>query len=259
MQARSPLKIQIAVLHALLIRELKTRFGSYRLGMAWAFIEPILQIAVFMGLFYFGGRDSVGGLELPLFLATGIAPFLYFQKVINQCMNAVTANTNLLIYRQVRVFDTFLTRFLLEAITSFIVLAGIITATWWLGYEVNFVNTLIFIYAYILLSILAFGLGLIFGTVNTLFPEIGKFIPTLLRPLMFISCTFFTINDLPSDAQSILLWNPLIHAFEFMRSSFSYDYNTSLLSLEYLEVWALMSLTLGLLVLRANWRRMLTS
>ncbi|KEQ12194.1 ABC transporter permease [Endozoicomonas numazuensis] len=258
MQARSPLKIQIAVLHALLIRELKTRFGAYRLGIAWAFIEPLLQIAVFMGLFYFGGRSSVGGLEIPLFLATGIAPFLYFKKVIMQSMSAVNANKNLLIYRQVRVFDTFLTRFALEFVTSFIVLVVIILITWWVGYKVSLVNSLIFIYAYILLSIIAFGLGLIFGVINTLYPEPGKFIPALLRPLMFISGTFFSINELPANAQELLLWNPLIHVFEFMRSSFSYDYDTSLLSLEYLELWALASLTLGLLMLRANWRKMLT-
>ncbi|WP_257287515.1 ABC transporter permease [Endozoicomonas sp. SESOKO2] len=258
MQSRSPLQIQYAVLHALLIRELKTRFGAYRLGIAWAFIEPILQMAVFMGLFYFGGRSSVGGLEIPLFLATGIAPFLYFKKVVTQSLNAVSANKNLLIYRQVRVFDTFLSRFILEFITSFIVLSGIILITWWVGYEVNLVNSLIIIYAYLLLSIIAFGLGLIFGVLNTLYPEPGKFIPALLRPLLFISGTFFSINELPSAAQEILLWNPLIHIFEFMRSGFSYDYDTSLLSLEYVEMWALTTLTLGLLMLRANWRRMLT-
>ncbi len=258
MKKRSSVQIQIAVIQALLARELKTRFGRYRLGMAWALLEPVMQILVFMGLFYFRDRATIGGLELPIFLATGIAPFLYFKKVISQSMGAVAANRNLLIYRQVRAFDPFLTRFILEAGISFTVLLTIIFGAWWLGYDVEIVNSLRFIIIYILLSFFAFGLGLVFGTLNTLYPEPGKLIPMILRPLMFISGTFFSINELPSNIQAVLLWNPLIHAFELMRSCFSFYYDTSLVSLEYLILCTLTAMTLGMLMFRANWRKMLT-
>jgi capsular polysaccharide transport system permease protein len=173
-------------------------------------------------------------------------------------MSAVSANKNLLIYRQVRILDPFVARFTLEAVTSFIVLTGIILAAWWLGYEISVTNTLRFLLVYCLLSLMAFGLSLVLGVINTLYPEPGKFIPALLRPLMFISGTFFSINEVPSAARELLLWNPLIHAFELMRSSFSPHYDTSLVSLEYLGLWTITSMTLGLLMLRANWRRMLT-
>lgn len=258
MEKRSSFEIQLAVIHALLIRELKTRFGRYRLGMVWALLEPFLQILVFLGIFHFRGRSTVGGLELPIFLATGIAPFLYFRKIINQCMGAVSGNRNLLIYRQVRIFDPFLTRFLLEMGVSFIVLIALIAGSWWIGYEVEVVNTLRFIQVYLLLSLFAFGIGLSFGVFNTLYPEPGKLLPMLLRPLMFISGTFFSINEIPHNLQGLLLWNPLLHAFEMMRSCFSFYYDTSLVSLDYLALCTLISMTMGMLSLRANWRRMLT-
>ena len=258
MEKRSSFQIQLAVIHALTVRELKTRFGRYRMGMVWALLEPLIQILVFLGLFYFRGRSSVGGLELPIFLATGIAPFLYFKKIISQGMGAVAANKNLLIYRQVRVFDPFLTRFILEAFISFIVLVCLITGSWWVGFEVEIVNTLRFLLVYGLLSFFAFGISLIFGVLNTLYPEPGKLLPIVLRPLMFISGTFFSINEMPSSVQELLLWNPLIHAFELMRSCFSFYYDTSLVSLNYLALSALTTMTLGMLMFRANWRKMLT-
>jgi len=223
MQKRSPVKIQLAVVDALLRRELKTRFGQYRLGIAWALIEPVSHIMIFMGLFYFRDITAIGGLELPIFLATGIAPFLYFNKVITQSLNAVSANRNLLIYRQVRIFDPFLVRFTLEFILFFAVFCSIIAGTWWIGSKVEILNSLLFLLIYLQLSFLAFGLGLVFGVINTLYPELGKFIPPLLRPLLFISGTFFSINELPPSIQEWLLWNPLIHAFELMRSCFSFD------------------------------------
>ncbi|MGI9273630.1 MAG: ABC transporter permease [Endozoicomonas sp.] len=258
MQKRSSLKIQLAVINALLRRELKTRFGQYRLGMAWALIEPVLQILVFMGLFYFRDRTAMGGLELPIFLATGIAPFLYFKKVITQSLNAVSANRNLLIYRQVRVFDPFIARFVLEFALAFAVFCVIVAGSWWIGYKVEIISSLYFLLIYLQLSFFAFGLGLIFGVINTLYPEPGKFIPPLLQPLMFISGTFFSINELPPSVQDWLLWNPLIHAFELMRSCFSHDYDTSLVSQEYLALCTLVAMTLGMLMFRANWRKMLT-
>ncbi len=257
MEKRTSLEIQISVLKALLTRELKTRLGQHRLGIAWIFIEPLLQIMVFMAMFYFRDKTTIGGLEFPVFLATGLAPLLYFKKVISQSLGAVAGNKNLLIYRQVRVFDLFLARFLLEAVLSFGVLVLLITGAWWLGYEVDLVNSLNFILIFILLSLLAFGFGLIFGVISTLSPEVGKFVPPLLQPLMFISGTFFSINELPSAIQPLLLWNPLLHAFELMRSSFSFHYDISLVSMEYLMLWTLASLTVGVLMIRANWRKML--
>ena len=200
----------------------------------------------------------MGGLELPVFLATGIGPFFYFKKVINQSMSAVSANKNLLIYRQVRVFDAFLARFMLEAVISFVVLTALLLGAWWFGYEVVLVDSIKFIILYLLLSFLAFGLGLIFGVINTLYPEPGKFIPVILRPLMFISGTFFSINELPDAAHNFLLWNPLIHTFELMRSCFASSYNVSLVSMEYLAMCTLVAMSLGMLMFRANWRKMLT-
>ena len=257
MQTRTSWQIQKAVLHALLVRELKTRFGQYRLGIAWAVLEPLMQILFFMAMFYFRGRAMVGGLELPVFLATGIVPFLYFNKVISQSMGAVNANQNLFIYRQVRVFDAYLSRFLLEMVIAFATLATLLVGSWWVGYQVVVVNTLKFLLLFALVSLFAFGVSLVFGVFNKLYPEAGKFLPIILRPLFFISGTFFSINDMPPSLHKFLLWNPLLHAFELMRSCFSSHYSTALVSMEYLMVCTLVAMTLGMLIYRANWRRML--
>ena len=43
------LRSQRRVIHALIIRETRTRFGDSRLGYGWALIEPILHIALLVG------------------------------------------------------------------------------------------------------------------------------------------------------------------------------------------------------------------
>ncbi|WBA82900.1 hypothetical protein [Endozoicomonas sp. GU-1] len=81
-------------------------------------------------MYAFGSRTMVGGLAIPVFLATGIAPFLYFKKVISQSLGAVTANQNLFLFRQMRVFDAFLVRFLLEMATQILSRYCWLTAPW---------------------------------------------------------------------------------------------------------------------------------
>ena len=258
MEKRSSFQIQLAVIHALSIRELKTKFGQYRLGIVWALLEPLIQMLFFILMFHFRGMNNVGGLDLPVFLATGLAMFLYFNKVVNQAKGAVAGNRNLLIYRQVRVFDLFLVRFLLEAGVSFIVLVMLLTGAWWFGFSVTLVNSLLFLQVFLLLSLLSFGFSLVVGVLSSLYPEPSKFIPVVMRPLFFISGTFFSINEMPSAVHDFLLWNPLLHAFELLRSSMSYHYDTSLVSLDYLRLCTLFTMTLGMLLYRSNWRKMLT-
>lgn len=48
MEKRSSFQIQLAVINALMIRELKTRFGRYRMGLVRALLEPLIQILVFL-------------------------------------------------------------------------------------------------------------------------------------------------------------------------------------------------------------------
>ena len=257
MTRRSSLQIQRAVIQALAIRELKTRFGSYRLGYLWAILEPLVQILFFSFLYTLGHRDTIGGLDIPVFLATGIVPFLFFKKVMTQSLGAMAANRNLLIYRQVRVFDLFLVRFLIEMLVSCAVFSLLIAGALYTGYSVQLVNSLVLLASWCLLGFLSFGIGLMFGLFKAIYPEPGKLLPTLLTPLMFVSGTFFSINEMPEPIQRILQWNPLIHSFELMRSAFSPGYDTSLVGFHYLGICSLSALFLGILIFRANWRRML--
>lgn len=45
------LRLQLRVLHALMLREMITRYGSSRLGYLWALLEPIGFIAMLSLIF----------------------------------------------------------------------------------------------------------------------------------------------------------------------------------------------------------------
>lgn len=62
---------QFQVIHALVIRETRTRFGRHRLGYVWALLEPVIFIAMFAGMYALMDRRMPYDLPVIAFLVTG--------------------------------------------------------------------------------------------------------------------------------------------------------------------------------------------
>ena len=73
------LQTQLRVIHALIIRETRTRFGDSKLGYGWALLEPILHILMLSLVFavMMRGRPPIGD-EFFIFYYTGIIPYHLF-------------------------------------------------------------------------------------------------------------------------------------------------------------------------------------
>jgi len=120
-QHRTPWQIQRAVVYALFLREMKTRFGSKRLGYFWAILEPAAIIIVFWAMFGLAMRSGLPGVDYPMFLLTGMLPYHLFANIVNKSMAAFEANQGLFNYRQVKPFDTLVTRCLVECVVYLLV------------------------------------------------------------------------------------------------------------------------------------------
>ncbi|MGL5398434.1 MAG: ABC transporter permease, partial [Shewanella sp.] len=123
------------VTFGLLMRELKTRFGNYRMGYAWALLDPLITIAAFCVIFGLRQRNGFGGVEAPVFIASGYLPFLMFLNTTNRLISAVSANKGLFCYRQVTVFATLFSRFVLESIIGMLVAIVLILILVWSGFD----------------------------------------------------------------------------------------------------------------------------
>jgi len=121
-------------LHALLMRELKTRFGAKKLGYFWAVAEPAAQASIMAVMFSLIGRSSLSGVPVALFIISGILPFKFFSKLLSQLAQAVQANKSLFAYRQVTAIDPVITRLIIEAATFVVVYSIILTVMAWMGF-----------------------------------------------------------------------------------------------------------------------------
>ena len=256
---RSPVQVLGDVVFGLLIRELKTRFGSYRLGYAWALLDPLLMISLFSVVFGFRAHSGFGGVPAPLFITAGYLPFMFFNKVVSQLKSAVSANMGLFCYRQVTPFATFVARFLLEVMIGMIVGVILVLGLLWFGFNAIPADPLQLILGYLLLMIFSFSLGMVFCVVGSLVEEARKFLDLLMMPLMFISCVMFPLASIPSQLQPWLLWNPLVHAVELIRAGWIAGYATPNVSWTYLASCTLLLLTFAMSCYRLSHRRLIAS
>lgn len=217
---RTPLQIQKSVVFALFIRELRTRFGSYKGGYLWLVIEPMAHIIALSFIFSFIRQREMGAIDFPVFLVTGVVPFLLFKNITLRVMEGVNANKALFVYRQVLPMDTFLARTLLDGFLSILVFALLLAGMAWLGMNVPFRDPLTVIIVYAMLIAMGLGLGMVLCVATHYLPEARTFIRILMMPLYLTSGIIFPISILPEQFHPYLLWNPILHAIELMRDAF---------------------------------------
>lgn len=249
---RSPWASQMSVLGALLNREIATRFGEYSLGFFWMLIEPLLGVIVVgMVIGSIVGR-TVPEIPYPFFLLNGYLLLKLFSGPMNSGVNAVGANQGLLVYPNVRPLDTFIARFLYELLTTVFSFMLFCVVAMWMGLEISLLSLDMLLFCYLLTWFTGCGLGLIFGVAAAHFKEVEKFVMILQRPLLFISAVIIPTSAVPADAQRYLLFNPLVHTIELSRKSLFPHYHAEGSTLFYPTVFAVVVLSVGLMLFHGN-------
>jgi len=222
---RTSWQIQQSVIFALFIRELRTRFGRYKGGMVWLLVEPIAHIAVLSLIRGYVRDGSLFGIDYPVFIATGVIPFLLFKNITLRVMDGVDANRGLFSFKQIKPIDTFLTRALLDTLISIAVFVIVLAGMYWVGFDVPFRDPLPVMAMYALLIFMGLGLGMVFCVVTHYMPESRTMIRLGMMPLYLLSGIILPVANLPQWMLPYLMWNPLLHAIEFLRSAFFVQYN----------------------------------
>lgn len=255
LEFRKGLRQQVVVIGALILREVRTRFGRHRIGYLWALIEPCLYISVWLAVFYWIRAGSmVHDMSPVLFMSCGLVSFLAFRRVATYVENAISSNTALLQFPLVKGVDTLLARFILEAATQILVGIIIFGSLMLLGFAKYPSDALLLFLSAGALLTLAFAFGSFNCMIEAHFPAYGKCTSTIFRILFWTSGVFFLIDKFPRPIQDVLQWNPVLHGIEMFRTSWSHTYSTRIGSIWYMLIW-IVGLFLVSIILERSARR----
>ena len=257
MKARSAFAIQRDVIFAIFVREMNARFGTYTLGNIWILLEPILMMVVFVVLFGARGRGAFGYVEPPVFILAGFLPFrLLWNGPMKNNMKALAGVKGLMGFRQVRLFDVFLARSLVDAGIFLVAGTILVLGMEWLGFDAIPGNPMGVLYFGLVLWLFACGVGILACIIADFAREVEKILNIITMPLMFLSAVFYPMTAVPPAYHSIFAMNPLMHANELIREAWIPLYESPVAQASYLYVWTLCILALAVASYRLRWQRM---
>lgn len=242
--------IQQRVIAALFLREMLTRYGRHNIGFLWLFVEPMIFTLGVTALWT--ATKSVHGSNLPIvaFALTGYSSVLLWRNMPSRVISALEPNLALMYHRNVKVIDIFLARLLLEFVgstISFVVLSILFMFIGWLEPPQDVLKVC---FAWLLLTWFGVALAILLGAISIEFDIVEKFWHPVSYLMFPLSGAAFLVHSLPAQAQTIVLWLPMVHGLEILRDGYFGSQIVAVFDLTYIVVFCLILTLFALAQLR---------
>ena len=246
---RSRMDAYLQVLHALMLRDMRTRFGGSYFGYAVVVLWPVVHTFILVAIYVFRKVPAPVGDSQALFFASGAVPVLIFQYISREVMKSVLMNKPLTYYPQVKNFDVIFARILVEIVTGFLGLMLVFVILVAIGVDPRPADPVMAVGGYLAAILLGIGIGTINVGIAAFFPGwlMGY---ALFGLIMYVASGVFVLpNYLPEQIYEILKWNPAMQIVEWVRLGY-YPGLQVQIDYMYIILFALTSLSLGLLLER---------
>jgi ABC-type polysaccharide/polyol phosphate export permease len=238
------------------VNDLRHRYAGTGLGVVWNVLHPLALIAVYSLVFssimpvkeFTTGHAAIAGLGGPalyvLYLCSGFLPWLAFSECLVRGCNAFVENATYLkklpVPEQAFVAQSAASATMGLGISFALLLAISLllghTPTWhWLLLPLPLVA----------MQVAGFGLGLVLGTLNVFFRDIGQFLTVALQIVMWTAPVVYALSRLPLWAQRVARFHPLVPPLEAVRDLFLYGAMPSGATWVGLIAWPAVFLLLG--------------
>jgi lipopolysaccharide transport system permease protein len=197
-------------------REIKVRYKQTAIGAAWAIIQPLFTMLIF--LLFFGRLAKVpsDGAPYSLFTLAALTPWMFFANGLTQSSNSLVSNANLI----GKVYFPRLTipiSAVLSGVVDFALsLALLLTLMAWQGYWPTL--RILWLPLFLLLALVAcLGVGLWLSALNVEYRDIRYTVPFLVQLWMFATPVAYPSSLLPEPWRTMYGINPMAGVVEGFR------------------------------------------
>lgn len=246
---KTPVESYLHVLHALMLRDMRTRFGASIWGYGVVVLWPCVHIFMLIAIYTFQKLAAPLGDNRALFFASGAVPVLVFQYISREVMKAVIMNRPLTYYPQVKIFDVILARILVEIVTGFLALLVVTSILIIIGSDPIPADPITAMCGYLAAIVLGVGVGTINVAIIGFFPGwlIGY---SLFSIILYISSgVMFLPSYMPEKIYYWMKYNPAMQLAEWVRSAY-YPYAGIQIDYLYVIMFGLISASIGLLLVK---------
>lgn len=238
-------------------QEIRSRYAGSLLGMSWAVLNPLMMIVIYTVIFsqimHARLPSADGGaantFAYSVYLCAGMLPWGYFTEILLRMQSVFVDHATL-------IKKTSIPRICLPAIVlgSASVSFGIVYAIFILFLLVSSqfpgLVILLVVPALIIQTVFAIGLGLLLGTLNVFFRDVGHTTAIVLQLAFWFTPIVYPLSIVPDWARGLLGLNPMLGPIEFYHQIFLKPGLPDPALLTEAAVLSIVCLSLGLLAYR---------
>lgn len=232
------------------LREFQGRYRESLLGAFWSVANPLAMILIYTVVFGQLMKPTLPGYEgnpfaFSIYLCSGVLTWGLFSEMLSRLNGVFVDNANLM-------KKTNFPRICLPAIVTLssvinfsiiftIYLLFLLLSNHWPGW-----NILWFIPVMGMQLLFALSLGVILGTLNVFYRDVGQLTNVVLQFWFWLTPIVYTLPSLPEKARSIMAFNPMYPVMKAYQTIFLNHQAPNLMSFIPLAILTLILLVLGI-------------
>jgi lipopolysaccharide transport system permease protein len=188
-------------------RDLKVRYRQAAFGVAWAIIQPVLNMIIFTLLFGRVAHIQTGSIPYPIFVFCGLLPWTYVSGVLGVASVSMVNNDPLL--TKVYFPRVFLPAgSVLAGLVDFLI-GSVLLVILMFYYHVPAGWTLLLVPVVVVAMILlTTGVSMVAAALNVRYRDVRYALPFLIQIWMFATPIVYPITVIPQRFRPILALNP---------------------------------------------------
>jgi ABC-2 type transport system permease protein/lipopolysaccharide transport system permease protein len=196
------------------VRELKARYRGSVLGFLWSLVNPLLLLGVYTFVFSLVFQPRTPGQSpYPVFLVTGIFPWVWVTSALNEATSSLTANAAL-IRRSVFPVELLPLVAVLSNLVNFLlsvpIVALALVVARALGHPVGGPGVLLLPLVVALHLPFLSGLALALAALAVHFKDVRDLVANLLTLAFFLTPILYSVDAVPQRAlRALIEWNPV--------------------------------------------------
>jgi lipopolysaccharide transport system permease protein len=207
------------LLWTLSARDVRVRYKQAALGVFWALVQPIMQMAVFTVVFNrFAGIRSGSNVSYPVFCLSGLLVWTMFTSGLAGASESLVANSNLITkvyFPRVVIPVSAVVPPMVDFIVAFALLIPLA-----LVYGVPLRPTLLLALPIAALAPLcAIAIGLWTSALNIYFRDVRYALPFFLQMFIFLTPVFYPAALVPERYRPLLALNPMAAIVDGFRAA----------------------------------------
>jgi lipopolysaccharide transport system permease protein len=198
-------------------RDIKVLYAQTILGLAWALLQPLVQIILFTIIFGRVAKISTDGIPYVLYVSLSIIPWTYMSQAMSQSSQSLVSGQGMLgkIYFPRLIFP--ITPVLARLVDFSIALLIILCVT--LYYRVYPTWNIVFFPLFIVMMIsIPTAVGLWLSSLAIRFRDVRYAMTYVIQLLMYTAPIVYSASSIPQQYRIIYSLNPIVGVIEGFRA-----------------------------------------